>query len=85
MTEVKLMTELLEKAIAEVRKLPEGGQDAIAALILDELASEKEWAVRFAATTDEQWKRLAAKVRQEIVDGNTTDLDDIFPASVSEQ
>ena len=35
------MTQSLEEALAEVRKLPESEQDAIAALILDELEDER--------------------------------------------
>jgi hypothetical protein len=35
------MTQLLEQALAEVRKLSAPEQDAIAALILEELADER--------------------------------------------
>jgi len=35
------MTRLLEQAIEEARKLPASEQDAIAALILDELADDR--------------------------------------------
>lgn len=69
------MTKLLEQAIAEIEKLPEDAQDAIAARLLADLADEKEWTARFAATTDEQWDRMAALVRQEIAAGDTTPLD----------
>jgi len=37
------MTKLLEEAIAAVSKLPDAQQDAIAKLILEELASEQRW------------------------------------------
>jgi len=37
------MTHLLEKAFAEASGLPEHEQDAIAELLLPELASEKRW------------------------------------------
>ena len=37
------MTQLLEQALAEVQKLSEPDQDAIAALILEELADERRW------------------------------------------
>ena len=37
------MTRLLEQALTEVKKLPEAKQDAIASLILDELADEQRW------------------------------------------
>jgi hypothetical protein len=59
------MTHLLEKALNEVRKLPEPEQDAIASLILDELADERRWQESFARSQD-QLARLAAKVREDI-------------------
>jgi hypothetical protein len=42
------MTQLLEKALSEVAKLPPSEQDALAAILLEELASEKRWAELFA-------------------------------------
>lgn len=75
------MTELLKQAIAEIEKLPTDGQDAIAARILAELADEKGWMTRFAATTDAQWDRMAEMVRGEIGAGNTLPLDDVFTSS----
>ena len=54
------MTRLLEQAIAQIEKLPEDAQDAIAGQLLAEVIDEEEWATRFAATTDEQWDRMAA-------------------------
>lgn len=59
------MTQLLEQALSEIRKLPETEQDAIAALILDELADEQRWDEAFARSQD-QLARLAAKVRADI-------------------
>lgn len=59
------MTQLLEQALSAVQKLPEPEQDAIAALILDELADERLWQESFARTQD-QLARLAAKARQDI-------------------
>ncbi len=44
------MTELLEKAISEVQRLPEGEQDAIARLILEELEDERRWDAAFAGS-----------------------------------
>ncbi len=60
------MTELLQKAIAEVSKLSDEQQDAIASRRLAELEDEKAWQASFEATTDTQWDKLAALVRQEI-------------------
>ena len=79
------MTKLLEQAIAEVEKMPEDAQEAIAARLLADLVDEKEWATRFAATTDAQWDRMAATVRREIAGGDTTPLDDVFPTLVSKR
>lgn len=73
------MTELLQQAIAEIEKLPPDQQDAIAARLLAELQDEQKWKTRFAATTDDQWDRMAAMVRQEITKGETVPLDEVFP------
>lgn len=73
------MTELLQRVITELEKLPDQEQDAIATRLLAELEDEKEWKIRFESTTDEQWDSLAAMVRRDIVAGDTTPLDDIFP------
>jgi hypothetical protein len=59
------MTQLLEQAFNEVQKLPEPEQDAIAALILDELADERRWQESFARSQD-LLARLAAKAREAI-------------------
>ena len=78
------MIRLLEQAVAEIEKLPEDAQDAIAARLLADLADEKAWAARFAATTEAQWERMAALVRQEIGTEDTIPLDDVFPSSASQ-
>jgi hypothetical protein len=54
------MTPLPEQALNEVRKLPEPEQDAIASLILDELADQRRWQDSFLRSQD-QLARLAAK------------------------
>jgi hypothetical protein len=41
------MTELLQRLIAELEKLPEDEQDAIATRLLAELEDERAWKVRF--------------------------------------
>ena len=74
------MTKLLRQAIGEIEKLPPEQQDAIASRFLEELQDEQKWSTRFTSTTDEQWDRIAAMVRQEIISGETTSLDDIFPS-----
>ncbi|HXX83513.1 MAG TPA: hypothetical protein VEN29_05975 [Casimicrobiaceae bacterium] len=46
------MTRLLEAALGEVAKLPPSEQDAIAAILLEELASEQRWNELFAKSQD---------------------------------
>ncbi len=46
------MSDLMIKAIEEINKLPERDQEALAAWILDELASERKWTQLFAASED---------------------------------
>lgn len=74
------MTELLQKAIAELKKLPPEQQDAIATRFLEELQDEQKWSTRFTSTTDEKWDRMAEIVHQEITRGETVPTNDIFPS-----
>ena len=37
------MSQLLDRAVAEARKLPDPEQDAIAALILEEIEDDRRW------------------------------------------
>ncbi|HSG38189.1 MAG TPA: hypothetical protein VLE27_01005 [Thermoanaerobaculia bacterium] len=67
------MTPNLEQVIQEVQKLPAAEQDAIASIILDELADEKRWEDSFARSQD-QLSRLAAKVRADVRSGRISDL-----------
>ena len=46
------MTKLLEKAFEVASKLPPAEQDEVAALLLDEIASEKRWDEAFAKSQD---------------------------------
>lgn len=46
------MTKLLEKAFEVATKLPPEQQDALAALVLDEISSEKRWDEAFAKSQD---------------------------------
>lgn len=67
------MTKLLEKALKEVAKLPEAEQDAVAAIVLDELASEQRWAESFAKSQD-KLARLAEEAPAEYKAGRTKPL-----------
>jgi hypothetical protein len=73
------MTSLLRRALAEAEKLPAEDQDAIASRLLEEVEDERQWAARFAATTDDQWDKLLAKVRQDVAMNGTRPLDEAFP------
>jgi hypothetical protein len=73
------MTELLERAIAQLKALPDDEQNAIAARLLAELEDERVWKAQFESTTDDQWDRIAEMVRQEIVAGDITPLAEVFP------
>jgi hypothetical protein len=39
---VRFMTDLLEKSLSQVSKLPPAEQDAVAAILIEELASEEQ-------------------------------------------
>lgn len=63
------MTALLEQALAELQRLSPMQQDAIAALILEELADEARWDQAFAQSGD-ALARLAQQARAEKHAGN---------------
>ncbi|HTF13554.1 MAG TPA: hypothetical protein VK643_02715 [Burkholderiales bacterium] len=67
------MTQLLEKALNEVAKLPASEQDAVAAILLEELASERRWAESFARSQDSLAK-LAEQALAEYAAGRTKPL-----------
>jgi hypothetical protein len=46
------VTDLLQKALTEVKKLPPSEQDALAAILLQELAAEERWTESFAKSQD---------------------------------
>ncbi len=67
------MSQLLEDAISAVRKLPDPAQDAIAAMILAEIADDRAWDESFARSQD-QLARMAQKVREDIAAGRVREL-----------
>jgi hypothetical protein len=73
------MTSLLRRALAEAEQLPAEDQDAIASQLLEEVEDEKQWATRFATTTDDQWDQLVAEVRRDVAAHGTRPLDEAFP------
>ena len=68
------MTKLLEEAFAEASKLPEQEQDALAAVILEELVSERRWDQAFAESAD-LLAQLADQALAEHQAGKTQILD----------
>jgi hypothetical protein len=67
------VTKLLEKALEQVAKLPASEQDALAAIVLDELASEERWTRSFAASQD-KLATLAEEALREYNAGRTKPL-----------
>jgi hypothetical protein len=71
------MNALLEKAFAEVARLPEAEQEAIATLILEEIAAERDWDERFAKTQDQLGELVRAArtevERGEVISGDPSD------------
>lgn len=68
------MTRLLERAFAEVSKLPEEAQDRVAAHLLEELADEAKWDAAFAASADRLEKLAAEAVEEYRAGGRTEEL-----------
>lgn len=61
------MTKLLKKAFAEAKRLPEWEQDALAAMILDEIADSQAW-----QETDNEAERLMAEMVDEALSERQT-------------
>jgi hypothetical protein len=68
------MTELLERVISELKTLPSGSQDAIAAIISEELEDEKQWDKAFSGSPD-VLAQLASKAMADYHTGKTIELD----------
>ena len=64
------MTRLLEKAFEEAAKLPEKDQDALAEMLLNDLASEERWTEAFARSQD-KLALLAKEALTEFKQGKT--------------
>ena len=68
------MVELLQKAFAEVSKLPDDEQERFAQWILDELEDETHWDQAFANSLP-QLEKLGKKALEDYRAGKTKDLD----------
>ncbi len=70
------MSTLLDKALAELKQLPEDTQEAIASDLLEIIESEKRWDKLFADPRSETFlEKMAAEVQAEIDAGNVIDGD----------
>ena len=69
------MTELLEKAFAEASKLSEEDQNALASMLLKDLAAEELWDDALANSQD-KLATLADEARAEFGRGETRPLDE---------
>jgi hypothetical protein len=68
------MTKLLDQAIELARKLPPEEQDALGAIILEEIAEEARWAKSFAERPD-VLEKLADEALADLRAGNAALLD----------
>ncbi len=62
------MSQLFDRAVKEVRKLPEAEQEAIGALMLAEIDDERQWDESFARSPD-KLKALAARAVEQVQAG----------------
>lgn len=67
------MTALLEKAFSKIKTLAPEEQDALAALIFEEMESEKKWDEMFASSQD-QLAKLAKQAVTDYKAGKTAPL-----------
>ena len=67
------MSKLLERAIEEAHKLPESDQEAIGALLLAEIESERRWDELFARPSA-AIERMAQEALEDHLSGRTIPL-----------
>ena len=70
------MTQALNTAVAEATKLPPEEQDVLAAILLDEIASEQRWSRSFARSAD-ILQFMASNALIEFRAGKTRPLDEL--------
>ena len=63
------MSQLLDHAVAEARKLPNAEQDAIAALILEEIKDDQRWEETLANSPG-KLANLAARAEEQVRSGH---------------
>ncbi|WP_297902547.1 hypothetical protein [Metallibacterium sp.] len=70
------MTQALTSAVAEATKLPPDEQDILAAILLEEIASEQRWS-RLFAKSGYVLEALATEALADFKAGKTQPLDDL--------
>ena len=68
------MTKLLDRAVARARELPADQQDALAAVLLEEIEADAAWDRRYAASQD-LLGTLAASALADAAAGNVSEDD----------
>lgn len=69
------MNKLLQQAFEKAAELPEEKQETLAAVILEEMASDKRWDELFALPESEVFfDKMAEEVRQDHLAGRTKPL-----------
>lgn len=71
------MTRALASAVARAEKLPPEEQDVLAAILLEEIASERRWSQSFARS-EHVLELLAAEALAEFQAGKTRPLDELL-------
>jgi hypothetical protein len=70
------MTELMNRAIERAKSLDEGEQDALAAILLEELEDEERWGQTFSSAKSQDFlEQMAGKIRSDVAAGRTEKLD----------
>jgi hypothetical protein len=67
------MSTLLERAFEEARRLPESEQDALAAILLEEIESEERWEKSFAESQD-VLRKMANEALREAEEGEVEEF-----------
>ena len=70
------MTQALSIAVATAAQLPEGEQDALAAILLEEMESEERWSALFADSPN-LLERMANEVIQDFQAGRVQPIDQL--------
>jgi len=71
------MTSALQQAFDKASSLPADQQEALAAIVLDEIASEQRWKAAFDCSQD-ALARLAAEALEEDRQRRTSDLSELL-------